>query len=138
MDKELYERIVYIVVEHRLRAKPECAPSLLTSKNILIREATLSLYYNNVQRTKESIMTDQTPSAQVEAAVVAAALSDSKPFWQSKTLWMSALTMLLPLVPGVGPVATAFIAANPVMFSAGVSVVFGALRLLTNNKVSVS
>lgn len=61
----------------------------------------------------------------------------SKPAWQSKTLWASALVAIVPFVPGVGPVASAWIAANPDLFAAGLGALFAALRAATSGKVSI-
>ena len=60
--------------------------------------------------------------------------SGKKP-WQSKTLIIAALTALAPLI---SPVAAAWIAANPAIFSAGMGVVFGALRIVSKNEISIS
>lgn len=53
--------------------------------------------------------------------------------WQSKTLWLSALVALAPLVPGVGPI----IAANPELVSAALGVVFAGLRFVTSKPIKV-
>lgn len=61
-----------------------------------------------------------------------------KKAWQSKTLWAAALCAILPLVPGVGPLATTWIAANPEMFSAALGAVFAGLRAVTSGGVTIS
>lgn len=53
--------------------------------------------------------------------------------WQSKTMWMSALGVLAPLVY---PPAAIWIAANPVIYSAALSGVFAVLRLVSRGKVT--
>lgn len=58
---------------------------------------------------------------------------DLKSPWKSKTLWIAALTALVPLFPP----AAAVVAANPAVVSAVVGVVFGALRLTTKTKVKL-
>jgi hypothetical protein len=58
---------------------------------------------------------------------------EEKPMWASKTLWASVVVAVAPFVPVVGP----FIAANPEAASAVVAVVFAALRLFSDSKVSV-
>ncbi len=60
---------------------------------------------------------------------------DSKKPWQSKTLWVAAVTALAPLVY---PPAALWLAANPVLFSALLGGGFAALRLVTKDKVSIS
>lgn len=60
-----------------------------------------------------------------------------KAAWQSKTLIAAALTALLPLIPGVGPAVTAWIAVNPELFSAALGLVFTGLRFLTKDKVII-
>jgi hypothetical protein len=65
-------------------------------------------------------------------------MNDSnKTAWQSKTLWASAIIAVLPLIPGVGTVASAWIAANPELFSAGLGAVFAGLRTVTKGSVSI-
>lgn len=54
--------------------------------------------------------------------------------WQSKTMWVSALTVLAPLVY---PPAAAWISAHPELFSAALGAVFSALRVVTKSKVSI-
>lgn len=63
---------------------------------------------------------------------------NNKPAWQSKTLWMAALCALLPLIPGVGPIASAWIAANPALFTVATGAVFGGLRVVSKGKVTIS
>ena len=59
---------------------------------------------------------------------------DSKPAWQSKTLWIALLTAAAPLFP---PVAV-WIGANQLLFSAGLGAVFAGLRVITQGKVTIS
>jgi hypothetical protein len=59
---------------------------------------------------------------------------DSKPVWQSKTLWIGLLTAVAPFWPP----AAVWIAANPAIFSAAVGAVFSGLRLVSNQKVTIS
>lgn len=54
--------------------------------------------------------------------------------WQSKTLWVSALTVIMPIV---APPAGVWIAANPEAFSALLGVVFAGLRMITHDKVAI-
>lgn len=63
---------------------------------------------------------------------------DTKPFYLSKTMIAAALVAVVPLIPGFGPIASAWIAANPALFSAGLAAVFGGLRAVTNGAVSIS
>ncbi len=60
--------------------------------------------------------------------------SDSKPIWQSKTFWISAVTALVPLV---FPPAGVWIAANPQLFSAALGVVFTGLRVVSKDRVTI-
>lgn len=60
---------------------------------------------------------------------------DTKKPWESKTLWLGAVTAILPLV---FPPAAAWVAANPEIFSAGVSAVFSALRLISKDQITIS
>ena len=55
--------------------------------------------------------------------------------WESKTLWLAALTALVPLA---SPAAGAWVAGNPELFSAGVGMAFAALRLISKGRISVS
>jgi hypothetical protein len=61
----------------------------------------------------------------------------SKPAWKSKTMIAGAVTALLPFIPGVGPVVTAWVAANPEAFSAALGVLFSVLRVVSKDKVVV-
>ena len=81
----------------------------------------------------DPIETPPTPAIQLNATVTPA----SKPVWQSKTLIASALVALLPLIPGVGPVAMAWVVANPEAFSAILGAAFAGLRIVTNGSVSI-
>ena len=54
--------------------------------------------------------------------------------WQSKTLWVSALTVIVPIV---APPAGIWIAAHPEAFSALLGVVFAGLRMITKDKVAI-
>ena len=60
-----------------------------------------------------------------------------KPAWQSRTLWASAVVALIPFIPGVGPIASAWVAANPELFSAGLGALFAGLRAVTNGSLSI-
>lgn len=78
---------------------------------------------------------------QVANAVVQAATSqpdNSKPVWQSKTVWAAALTAVIPLIPGVGPVVSAWIAANPAMFTAALGGIFAGLRAVTKGSITIT
>lgn len=55
---------------------------------------------------------------------------DSKVWWESKTLWVSVITAVLPLIPPFAP----FIAANPGILTA-LGAVFAALRVTTDSPV---
>lgn len=63
---------------------------------------------------------------------------NSKPFYLSRTMIASAIVAVLPLIPGIGTVASAWIAANPALFSAGLGALFAGLRTITNGSVSVN
>lgn len=63
--------------------------------------------------------------------------SSNKASWQSKTVWASVIIAVLPLIPGVGPLATAWIAANPELFSAALGGIFAGLRTISKGSVSV-
>lgn len=65
-------------------------------------------------------------------------MENSKPAWESKTLIAAAITAVLPFVPGVGPVAMAWVAANPALFASGLAALFAALRTVTKGSVSIS
>lgn len=62
----------------------------------------------------------------------------SKPAWQSKTLWASLVVAAVPFIPGVGPAVSAWVAANPELFSAALGGLFAGLRVATSGRVSVS
>ena len=59
-----------------------------------------------------------------------------KPFYVSKTMVASLIVAVVPFIPTVGPAATAWIAANPALFSAGLGAVFAALRAITGEAIS--
>jgi hypothetical protein len=63
---------------------------------------------------------------------------ETKPFYVSRTMIAAAIVAVVPLIPGVGPAVSAWIAANPALFSAGLAAVFGGLRVVTKGAVSVS
>lgn len=65
-------------------------------------------------------------------------MDNSKPFHVSKTMWAAAITAVIPLIPGIGPVASAWIGANPAAFSALIGAVFAGLRVVTKGSVTVS
>ncbi len=64
-------------------------------------------------------------------------MDTSKPFWQSKTLWAAALCAVFPLIPVVGPICGAWVAANPEAFSAILGATFAGLRVATDGKVTI-
>lgn len=64
-------------------------------------------------------------------------MDNTKPFWQSKTMWAAAICAVLPLIPTVGPVCGAWITANPEAFSALLGAVFAGLRMATNGEVTI-
>lgn len=57
----------------------------------------------------------------------------SKRPWHSKTMWMAALSAV---AVAAFPPAAAWIAANPVLYSFGVSGVFAGLRWISNGAIS--
>lgn len=57
-----------------------------------------------------------------------------KPFYKSKTLWMSVATAIIPFVPVLGP----WCAANPQMLGVILGFAFSALRLATKDRIVVS
>lgn len=57
--------------------------------------------------------------------------------WKSKTLWAGVLTAALPLIPGIGPVISGYVASNPEAATAIVGLIFAGLRLATNNKIDL-
>lgn len=60
-------------------------------------------------------------------------MEQGKEFWKSKTFWMSVLTALIPLVP---PVA-AFQVANPALYNAALSFLYGGImRSVTTTPIS--
>lgn len=63
-----------------------------------------------------------------------AASNETKSAWASKTIWISALAAIAPLVY---PPASAWIELHPEAFSAVMGLVFGALRFATKEKVSI-
>lgn len=76
---------------------------------------------------------------QVSAAVgTVTAVTSSKSALKSKTLWAAAIVAVVPLIPGVGPAVSAWIAANPTLFSAGLGAVFAGLRAVTKGAVTIS
>lgn len=60
-------------------------------------------------------------------------MESNKPSWQSKTVWLSLLTAVAPLIPG----ASEFLAQNPDTVVSGLGLLFLALRLITKGKVSI-
>lgn len=58
---------------------------------------------------------------------------ESKKPWQSKTVWLSLATALLPFVPG----ASAWVAANPEVLTSALSALFLLLRLITKDKIVI-
>lgn len=59
---------------------------------------------------------------------------ETKKPWQSKTLWLSAITALAPLAC---PPLAAWIAVNPDLFSAALGALFGGLRVVSKDKVVI-
>lgn len=59
---------------------------------------------------------------------------ETKKPWQSKTLWVGAITALLPLVY---PPAAVWVGANPELFSMALGAVFSGLRVVTEGKVAI-
>lgn len=57
----------------------------------------------------------------------------TKPFWQSKTVWVQVLAVLSMLIPAVG----AWVARNPVEFVAVLAAVNTLVRFATSGKVSI-
>lgn len=57
---------------------------------------------------------------------------EKKP-WQSKTLWLSALTAIAPLFP----TANDFITSSPGTFGAILGVAFFVLRLVTKGSITI-
>jgi hypothetical protein len=57
----------------------------------------------------------------------------TKPFWQSKTVWVQVLAVLSMLIPAVG----AWVAKNPVEFVAVLAAVNTLVRFATSGKVSI-
>lgn len=58
---------------------------------------------------------------------------DAKSFWQSKTFWLAAATILTPLYPPVG----GFIAAYPEAVMAAVGILTGVARAVTDKPVKL-
>ena len=59
----------------------------------------------------------------------------SKRPWESKTLWLAAITAIAPLV---APPLHEWISQNPDIFSSALGLMFMGLRLVTKGSVSVS
>lgn len=74
------------------------------------------------------------------------AATAARPVWQSKTAWVAVATALVsaiaPMMPGIGPVISGAIAANPELATAlgggAVSLIFGAMRLMSHGKVTIA
>jgi hypothetical protein len=62
---------------------------------------------------------------------VVQAPKESKAPWESKTMWVAAITALAPLYPPLGAV----VAANPGVVLAAVSAVFAGLRWVSEHKI---
>lgn len=58
-----------------------------------------------------------------------------KPPWQSKTMWAATIATVVTLAY---PPAAVWIAANPALFTAGLSGVFAVLRLVSHGKVTIT
>jgi hypothetical protein len=65
-------------------------------------------------------------------------MDNTKPFYLSKTMIAAALVAVVPLIPGIGPVASAWITANPTAYGAILGAVFAGLRALTGGAVSIT
>lgn len=78
-------------------------------------------------------MTDEQATKAPETQ--APAVVDAKKPWQSKTIWITAITALAPLaIPG----ASQWIASNPELFSGVLGALFAFLRLVSSDKISIS
>lgn len=53
--------------------------------------------------------------------------------WESKTLWLAAITAVAPLIPPIGE----FVRESPDLFACGLSVLFGALRFVTDSRINI-
>lgn len=73
----------------------------------------------------------------VDQPVIAPAPStdaNSKPAWQSKTLWAGLLAAAAPFLPAVGPFISSYPQASVVMLGA----LFSLLRVVTKGKVTIN
>lgn len=60
-------------------------------------------------------------------------MEQSKEFWKSRTFWVAIITAVMPLIP---PVAV-FQAANPALYNAALSLLFGGImRTMTSTPIS--
>lgn len=80
-----------------------------------------------------AIQTVQKSPGAVAAGTVLAANGDTTKPWQSKTLWVSLIVALAPLLPPV----QAVLIANPTLVTSAVACVFAALRLMSSQKISL-
>lgn len=71
---------------------------------------------------------------QKAAVILQAAAVESKPLWQSKTVWVSVLVAIAPYLPNVGPL----IASNPETVSAVVGGIFALLRIVSTKPLTVT
>lgn len=61
-------------------------------------------------------------------------MDEAKPSWQSKSLWVSAITAALPVIY---PPAAVWVAAHPEIYSALLGSIFAGLRIVTKSRLSV-
>lgn len=63
--------------------------------------------------------------------------AEAKPFWQSKTLCLSVVAAVTPLVTQAFPEAGAFLRDNADLACAAVGALFGVLRLITKGRITL-
>ncbi len=59
---------------------------------------------------------------------------ETKPAWQSKTLWVNLILALAAFIPGIG----GWIAAHPDMLGIAFAVINVGLRLITKKEITIS